>query len=337
MIIAIDESGTFTCAPTRNSWCVVSAYVFSERIQSRSFAALKKLKKSSGAAEHQEIKLKNVSEHDYFQFIAELSKLGGVLLAVATDSHINDQATVIRHRTIQADKIRENVPRMNYESGKKGITILADEIDSLSPQLYVQLQCQVELISDIFHRAILYFVQRDPYTLRKYKWRIDQKNTAKTTYEQAFEKVICPILQTISFREPMIFLNEADYSHMEPYIYSEGEVPEYIEEAYGKKLRGGVNIGKIIRDDMSFPNSKIDLAVQIADLLASGIRRCLRSEFTNNHLASKMLGSLMLGNMKGKYPIQYVSFQDHEKVADASIARVTTAMESTAKEMLLNA
>ncbi len=333
MIISIDESGTFTSAPTNNSWCVVSAYVFSERIKSRSFAALKKLKRSSGATEHQEIKLKNVSEKDYFRFIADLSKLGGVLHAVATDSYINDHATVIKHRTIQADKIRENEPRMIYESGKKAITILADEIDALSPQLYVQLRCQVVLISDIFHRAILYYVQRDPCTLRKYKWRIDQKNTTKTTYEKAFEKVVCPILQTISFREPMLFLKEADYSHMEPFIYSEGEVPEYIEEGYGKKLKGGVNIGKIVRDDMSFPNSKMDFAVQIADFLASGIRRCLRSEFPNNHLASKMLGSLMLGNMKGKYPIQFVGFQEHEEVTDASIARITATMERTAKGM----
>lgn len=337
MIIAIDESGTFTSAPTRNSWCVVSAYVFSERIKSRSFAALKKLKKCSGAAEHQEIKLKNVSESDYFRFLTDLSKLGGILFSVATDSHINDHATVIKHRTIQADKIRENEPQMIYESGKKAITILANEMDSLSPQLYVQLQCQVVLISDILHRAILYYVQRDPYTLRKYKWRIDQKNISKTTYERAFEKVVCPVLQTISFREPMIFLKEADYRCMEPFIYSEGEVPEYIEEAYGKNSKDGVNIGKIIRDDMSFPNSKMDLSVQIADLLASGIRRCLRSGFSNNYLASKLLGSLMLGNMKEKYPIQFVGFQEHEEVTDASIARITEAMESTAKSILSNA
>lgn len=337
MIIAIDESGTFVSAPTKNAWCVVSAYVFSERIQSRSIAALKKLKKSSGVSDYQEIKLKNVSEHDYFRFVADLSKLGGVLFAVATDSHINDNESVIKHRTIQANKIRENEPRMIHESGKKAIALLADEVDSLSPQLYVQLQCQVELLSDIFHRAILYYAQRDPITLRKYKWRIDQKNTKKTVYEKAFEEVVCPILQTISFLEPMIFLEEADYSHMGQFLYSEGEAPKYVEEVFGKKLDGGVNIGKIVRDDMSFPNSKVDLSVQIADLLASGIRRCLRSEFANNHVASKLLGSLMLDNLKGKPPIQFVGLQEHEEVTAASIAKITAVMESASKRMLLNA
>lgn len=318
MIIAIDESGTFVNAPTKNAWCVVCAYVFSERIQSRAFAALKKLKKSSGFGKRQEIKLKNVSENDYFRFLTDLSKLGGVLFSVATDSHNNDRETIIQHRTIQAKKIRKNEPRMIYESGKKAIALLADEVDTLSPQLYVQLQCQVVLLSDIIHRAIIYYVQRDPKTLRKYKWRIDQKNTEKTTYEKAFEKVVCPILQTISFCEPMIFLKEADYSHMAPFLYSKGETPEYVEEACGKKLEGGVNIGKIVRDDMSFPNSKLNYSVQIADLLASGVRRCLRSEFINNYLASRLLGSLMLDNMKDKHPIQFVGFQGHDEITDTS-------------------
>lgn len=337
MIIAIDESGSFVSANARNSWCVVAAYVFSERIKSRSFAALKKLKRATGVSDHEEIKLKNVAERNYFQFLFDLSKLNGVLFAVATDSHINTNEALVEHRRVQANKIRENVPRMIYKEGKRAITILSDEIDTISPQLYAQLQCQVVLFNDIFHRAILYYVQRDPYTLRKYKWRIDQKNTTKSTYERAFEKVVCPILQTISFREPMIFLKEADYSHMDPFIYSEGEVPEYIEEAYGKKLSDGVNIGKIIRDDIEFPNSKLDMSVQIADLLAAGIRRCLRVEFTDNSMASKLLGRLMLGNMKGKYPIQFVGFGKDEETVDDKVARVMANFERTAMRIMTNA
>ena len=336
MIIAIDESGSFVSANTRNSWCVVAAYVFSERIKSRSSAALKKLKRATGVSEQQEIKLKHVSEENYFQFLFELSKLNGVLFAVATDSHLNTNEILIEHRTVQANKIRENVPRMIYEEGKKAITTLSDELESLSPQLYAQLQCQIVLFNDILHRAILYYVQRDPYTLRKYKWRIDQKNITKTTYEHAVEKVACPILQTISFREPMIFLKEADYSHMDPFIYSEDEVPGYLEEAYGKKLEDGVNLGKMIRDDMDFPNSKLDLSVQIADLLAAGIRKCLRSEFTNNALASRMLGRLMLGNIKDKYPIQFVGFGKDGETVDDKVARVMAGFERTAKGILTN-
>ncbi|MCW8932558.1 MAG: DUF3800 domain-containing protein [Gammaproteobacteria bacterium] len=337
MIIAIDESGSFVSSPDKNSWCVVSAYVFSERSQSKSYNVLKKLKHKYGLSERQEIKLKNVSERDYFSFLTELSKLGGLLFSVATDSYLNDKSTVINHKKIQVDKIRINIPKMKYDTGKKAISDLADEINSLSPQLYVQLQSQVILMSDLLNRGILYYVQRDPKTLRKYKWRIDQKNITKTTYEHAFEKVASPLLQTKSFHEPMIFLEGEDYSHMEPYLYSDGEVPDYIEEAYGKKLNSGVNIGKIVREDMAFPDSKTNLAIQIADLLAAGVRRCLRSEFSNNQLASHLLGRLMVGNAKEKYPVQFVGFQNHEKVVDKKIAKIIHEMKKASKGILLSA
>ncbi len=335
MLISMDESGTFVSSPLKNSWCVVSAYVFSERMQSRSYSALKKLKKSCRVSERQEIKLKHVSEQTYFNFLRDLYRVGGLLFAVATDSHLNSNTVITTHKEIQANKVRENAHLMHYETGKKAVNDLADEIDALSPQLYVQLQCQVELISDILNRSVLYFVQRDPKTLRKFKWRIDQKNTTKTRYETAFATVISPLLQTKSFREPMIFLKEADYSYMEPFFYTEDTVPDYIESAYGKKLDSGVNIGDIIRKDMKFPDSKSELSIQISDLLASGVRRCLRTDFSDNKLASQLLGKLMLGNLKDKYPIHFVGFGDSDTVVDDKIAKIVFDMEKTARAVLL--
>lgn len=335
MIISMDESGTFSHSPLPNSWCVVSAYVFSERMQSKSYAALKKLKKISGVSERQEIKLKHISEQNYFNFLHNLYPIGGLLFSVATDSHLNTHATISTHKNIQANKIRNYAPSMKYANGKKAVTDLANEIDALSPQLYTQLLCQVELISDILNRGILYFVQRDPKTLRKFKWRIDRKNTSKTRYEIAFATITSPLLQTKSFREPMIFLKDADYSHMEPFLYTKDTVPSYIEGAYGKKLDSGVNIGDIVRKDMTFPNSKTELSVQISDLLTSGVRRCLRSGFSNNKLASQLLGKLMLGNSKDKFPIQFVGFGEKEIVVDDTIANIVFRMDKMAKGMLL--
>ena len=335
MIISMDESGTFVSSPVTNSWCVVSAYVFTERMQSRSYAALKKLKKSCNVSAQQEIKLKHTSEQDYFNFLHDLYRVGGLLFTVATDSHLNTNTSISTHKGIQANKIRKYAPSMHYETGKKAVNDLADEIDALPPQLYVQLQCQVELISDILNRGILYFVQRDPITLRKFKWRIDQKNTTKTRYETAFATITSPLLQTKSFQEPMVFLKDADYSHMKPFLYTEETVPSYIENAYGKKLDSGVNIGDIIRKDMTFPNSKTELSIQISDLLASSVRRCLRAEFSNNKLASQLLGRLMLGNLKDKYPIQFVGFGESATVVDDTRAKIVFTMEKTARAMLL--
>lgn len=79
---------------------------------------------------------------------------------------------------------------------------LADEIQGLSPQLYVQLVCQVRLIDDVLRRAINYYAQRMPQTLRHFRWRIDQKNVEKPTFEQAFARIAPALLQTRSIRDP---------------------------------------------------------------------------------------------------------------------------------------
>ena len=280
------------------------------------------------------IKLRDISEQVYFRFLADLSRHNGLLFTVATDSYLNTNSVAGTHRKGQADKVRINIPSMKYDSAKEGLAKLADDIDGLSDQLYIQLQCQIALISDALNRGILYYVQRDPVTLRRFVWRIDQKNSQKTTYERAFETVLCPILQSISFREPMIQIVEEDYSYMEPFMYAENDAPKYVEEAFGKKLNGGVNIGKIIRDDMQFPDSKNEPLVQIADLLASGVRRCLRSGFKNNKLAAQSLGRLMLGNIKDKWPILFVGFHTAETNVDDSIAKIAGTMNRYSRGMI---
>lgn len=332
----MDESGSFVESPSDNSWCVVSAYVFSERIQSKSYEVLKKLKIDSGASVNEEIKLKNVSENNYFSFLNDLCNLGGLLFSVATDSKLNTDSVIKKHRDIQADKIRTNAPAMIHDKGKQAVIDLSDEIQDLPPQLYTQLQCQVELVSDLLNRGVLYYVQRDPITLRRFKWRIDQKNPNKTRYEYAFEKVLCPLLQTKSFHEPMIFLKEANYSHMEPFFYSQKTVPKYIEDAYGKKLEGGVNIGDIIRNDLEFSDSQANLAVQISDLLASGVRRSLRNGFSDNKAASQLLGSLMLTNGKNKYPIKLICFGTQESNVDTTVAETMRTFDHFSRGMLQN-
>lgn len=334
MIIAIDESGSFVEAPSVGSWCVVAAYVFNERIRTHSFSALASLKARCGRGSSLEIKLKDIEEAEYFRFLNDLYRIGGVLFAVATDAGLNLTPGVIEHRTIQAEKIRKNVPRMKYDVGKRAVTDLAAEIDSLAPQLYIQLLCQVELIRDVLSRGILYFVQRDPVSLRRFKWRIDQKNTIKTTYERAFEKITPALLQSISFREPMIFLDGADYSHFKPYEFSEEEFPEYLQEEFGREPRSSVNIGKILRENMAFPESSSDPAVQIADLLAAGIRKCLRAGFANNELAAKFLGRLMVQNLKKEPPLCLVHFTGEEFSADVAAANVVRLMDRASRSML---
>lgn len=314
MNIFIDESGTFVNAPKVDSWNCVVAYGIPETDTRKLRSNLAALKRDSGFSSTSEVKLKNVTEHNYFKFLHELTNLKGILFCVATDAGRNSIDEIVVHRDTQVEKILDNIPRMHYQDGVDALKLLAKELSTLSPQLYVQLHSQVCLMYDFLNRGLLYVVQRYPNSLSKFRWRIDQKNTSKTTFEVAFEKVTPALLQSRSIREPMIRLEGADYSSLCDYVYAKGEVPTYLQEEYGIETleESSLNIGKVLREDCKFEDSKTNEGVQVADLLASGIRRCLRNEFNNNKLAAKLLGGIMVQENKDKPPLLLLGFSEQE-------------------------
>ena len=99
----------------------------------------------------------------------------------------------------------------------------------------------------------------------------------------------------------------------------------------------GVNIGDIIRNDMEFSDSKTNLSVQISDLLASGVLRYLRHGFSDNKVATQLLGRLMLGNEKNKFPIKFIGFGTQASTVDDSVSEIVYTMDVVSSGLLLNA
>jgi len=201
MNIYIDESGSFVSAPVKCTWNVVAAVVGPESSRKGLHSALKSLKLAARANLSQEVKLGSLSDQQYLNFLGDIARTHAVLFATATDAGVNEPSGLLRHQRMQVTKIRENIPRMKYDGGKRGVALL-DQLEKISPQLYAQLVCQVDLLHDVVGRSINYFAQRIPGTLSAFRWRIDQKNTSKTTFEEAFEKIAPALLQTRSFRDP---------------------------------------------------------------------------------------------------------------------------------------
>lgn len=309
MNIFIDESGTFVSAPSRGAWSAVAAFVSSEPDRKLK-TVLNKLKRRCRGNNFSEIKLKDIEESDYFQFLHEIAVLEGTLFCTATDAGCNDLDTLRRHQERQAEAVLAHVDKMKYESGREALRILSKQLANLSPQLYAQLYCQVHLINDTVSRMIPFFVQRNPRTLSMFRWRVDQKNTSKTKFEEAFEKITPALLQTMSIDEPLIMIKGLDYSYMADFIYRDGEAPEYLSEVYGIEVKSGINIQKIIRADMKFIDSKESVGIQVADLLASGIRRCLRGGFQKNDKAAYLLGKLMVQAVQNHPPLNLIGFKD---------------------------
>ncbi|WP_438465469.1 DUF3800 domain-containing protein [Marinomonas sp. PE14-40] len=333
MISYIDEAGTFVSkGAAENSWCTVACYTHPEFEKRKLTAVLRQLKLQEGFSQNTEIKLKNISENGYINFLKELGHLNGSLFCVATDSSFNSIDKINSHKNAHIESILRGQNEMKYDGGKEAMRILHKQLSGLPEQLYVQFHCQAVLLSLFIQRGIAFYVQRYPNSLKSFRWRYDAKELLKITdFEDSFQKFVPTLLQAYSIDNPTAVLDWCDYSPMKKYI---GTIPDYLAEKV-PELEGkeAFDIQKIIRDDIQFIDSKSCSGVQVADLLASGLRRLLRLEFNNNSLVAKNFGKLLLQEKDNKPPIALVAFDGESKI-DKDLAAIIKTMINNSQRFL---
>lgn len=105
MNIFLDESGSFVSSTRQNSWNCIVAYLSPETDRKQLREALACLKRAAGVTITREIKLRDLRESDYFDFLDRLGKLHGVVFTVATDAGLNRVADIVEHQKGQAIKM----------------------------------------------------------------------------------------------------------------------------------------------------------------------------------------------------------------------------------------
>ncbi|HHT8903084.1 TPA: DUF3800 domain-containing protein [Burkholderia cenocepacia] len=335
MFIFIDESGTFSFSDKENAWCAIAAFVVPESKRRPLDALVSKLRFTHGAGA--EVKLGAIPEDDFVKFLTELRILGGIVFSVAVDVSLHRRDEIQCHQELQVAKIRKNIDHMLYEGGRRAVTDLADKISALPLQLYTQLVLQAELVHTVVKYATAYYVQREPIALAHFRWRVDQKDRIPNPYDKAFQSILPGVLQTKSLRDPMIIIEGEDYRHFKRFEYAPGTEPNYLKETYGLDVdtRSGnaANIGKIINDDFKYVDSQKVSGVQVADLIASGIRRVLRANFDAPEIVARALGMNMLQAPKGETTVRLLSL-DQEGIPDDSATAFVRLMSRYSRPML---
>ena len=333
MISYIDEAGTFVSkGASENSWCTVACYSHPEFEKRKLAELLRQLKLYEGFSQDSEVKLKNISENGYINFLDKLSQLNGSLFCTATDSSFNSIDKINLHKGAHVESILRSQSEMKYDGGKEAMKILHKQLSGLPEQLYVQFHCQAVLLSSFIQRGIAFYVQRYPNSLKSFRWRYDAKELLKITdFEDSFQKFVPALLQAYSIDNPTAALDWCDYSPMNKFI---GTIPDYLAEKV-PELEGqeAFDIQKIIRDDIQFIDSKSSSGVQVADLLASGLRRLLRLEFNDNQLVAQSFGKLLLQEKGNKPPISLVAF-DGEFQIDEDLAAIIKTLISNCQWIL---
>lgn len=333
LISFIDEAGSFVSkGASENSWCTVACYSIPEFEKRKLIEILKSLKQKEGFPIDSEVKLKNLSERRYLKFISLLSELNGSLFAVATDSFYNSIEAINSHKKKYVESICRGQGEMKFEGGKEAMRILHHQFSALPEQLYVQFNCHAVLLSSFLRRGVAFYVQRYPNSLKKFRWRYDAKQPLKITdFEDSFQKFVPALLQAYSIDSPTPVLNWCDYSPMNEYICT---VPDYIvEKIPDLKGKESFDVQKIVRGDMEFVDSKLSPGVQVADLLASGLRRLLRLEFDDNEAMAQALGKLLLQEEGNRPPVALLAFNDASAV-NAQLARVVRLLIANCRKIL---
>jgi hypothetical protein len=122
---------------------------------------------------------------------------------------------------------------------------------------------------------------------------------------------------------------------MKAYEFEDGKAPDYLQKEYGLPEMDGFDLGKILRHEMTFVDSQSSEGVQVADLLASGLRRLLRGQFQDNRRVATALGKLMLQNRRGEHPICLVALSDEERSASTYVSKVVTQLALHSKPILM--
>lgn len=337
MHIFIDESGTFTYTPKPHAWSSVCAIAIPDDAVGAAEKALQEFKADNGLATTDELKLGKVAdEMTYFRLLIRLERLNCTLYGLATDAHLNTPESVSAHKNTSAQALLKHIDKMVHQCAREGIQSVSDQVRSLSDQLYIQFTCQIQLMHFVVSQAVTYYAQHNPASLASFVWRVDQKNPGgKTEFEEVFESLSPGYLQTMSLQDPLPRVEGFDYSHMARYDYPKGERPTYLRDIYNIEvdLDDILDIGKLIREDIQFVDSKENFGIQLADLLAAGLRRCLRREFKDNLRAAAFLGRLMIQRGRGKHPVLLLSLGD-EKVLDRPTAKLIKMMQRQQRPMI---
>lgn len=334
MFIFVDESGTFSPAPDEDSWCVVAAYLSPEFDRVRLERLVRSLR--AECSKGHETKLSQISEARYCHFLEELSLLHGAAFAVAVDSGLHTAEDLRTHKAGQARAIAQNAPRMLHDAGRVGVLRLAAEVEALPNQLYAQLVCQIRLFHHLLARGVTYFAQRYPRLLGNFRWRIDQKDVSPTAYERAFKNLLPGILQTESFENPMLMLIGADYSSFKRFEYPQNESPTFAHDYLGLPHEDNLlDIGKLVRENFALVDSATSPGVQVADLLASGLRRAMRGHFDNPAEVGRWLGANMVQAAHDAPPLHLISLARTRDLDDGHDARATLdAMTRAARPLI---
>jgi hypothetical protein len=331
MITFIDESGKFTKG---DGWSVVAGltltHSFAVSARRELASATRKWARVDG-----ELKGRSLGEGELCSLVDILWRRQALLHVVAVNVGAEDSDGIRAHKLAQAEKMTAHLTSEHHPNLVEDVGNLRASLEAMPDQLYVQSVAMTQLIAECAQNAAMYFSTRKPEELGRFEWKIDAKSpTGETRQETWWKSVLGPIFESNAERHQFVFLDnpKADYSYFDQTYAMEKTLwrPSGVKE-----LVSGFDIQKLMVKTAEFIDSKSEILLQAADILANRIRRCLQGDAVTDKTAMN-LGRLQISQSRqGKKP-QVVKFitltQSHQAHSQAFLDRLKL-MNSDARSM----
>jgi len=290
MRIFTDEACNFVAPANGQSlFSLVLALVVPSSVENDLFQAFLRLR-DRWPNNAVEIKGSKLDEAQAAQLIELVSRYDVFVKFFAADMATHGDGIVGPFKARQADAITAHLTPEHHPPIVAQLQNLADAIRRMPDQLFLQAFLMIELVLKVIEESTLYYVQRLPEELASIAWIIDQKNKTITEMESTWSTVILPMSENHFARNPLATLVGADYSHFDARYGIDPNDEEmkrhlaWTREAYGIRDADrppGLNAGLLLSEQRQFADSASSLGLQLADMLATILRRAL-----NNRLQS---------------------------------------------------
>lgn len=312
MHIFIDESGTFVCdAEKKYSISAVGALV----IPTSSMKGFEKLYgrlRRKLPLDKGEVKGKQLSENQVCEVAAILKKVGAIYEVVTIDMGIHTEEGLQLHKARQSGKFTANLTSEHHPNVVKKVGELRQQLEAMPLQLYVQSVAMGELVYNTLKNADLYHAFRMGSELGEYHWIIDAKELSKVTpWEEWWSLVILPMLESKSFREPLIGVEGGDYRWHDRFKI---ELSEYKKQfVKNPKKSNFFDLRPVMTEDFRF-SSEPEFGLEAVDIMTNTVRRSMSGNF-------KRHGWLAIPPLMVHRKDQYFSFISLMQEEDSSSSR----------------
>lgn len=280
--------------PTQKSKvsCVAALVVPSSQ-KDKMIAEFVELKSRWGIPED-EVKGSSLSEEQIADAISLLGANEINLEICAIDIGSHAERDITGYKNGWANKMIESLTAEHLPPVVQDIHEKKDFLLAMSNQLFVQAISIINLVDQVVRMATLYHSLRKPEELGSFSWIVDAKDIKVTESEKWWNLMMLPVMETKSVQEPLLMVQEGDYSHFKRFEKMLSEVPTY-QKGFLQKPDGPfevTDIKMIMQESFAFADSKSNEGLQLVDIVASAFTRAMNGNLQKS--GWEEIGSLII-------------------------------------------